>query len=179
MAITIRLHEIGMEIREIKVHPTDSIQILQKEVTGIDQRFIMFKNSILMTSFSFKFFGINDGDDLYVIRAPRKTNDSKKHKVLHNKSKNTHTTVDIGNGNVSIVDKSLIHECARILDLMYIKDERPRLYRRPSVLVTTNSKDEVTNTIPQTQESKATEPSTNCLPIFWPNKKNRLMKENL
>ena len=72
--INVRLHDSEEETKIICINPNDSVQVLVNSVKGDDRRFLFYKGGILMTAFSFKFFKISDGDDIYVLR----TSNSKK-----------------------------------------------------------------------------------------------------
>jgi hypothetical protein len=177
--ITIRLHTSNKDTRDIVVHPSDPIKVLDQEVKGNEKRFIMFNGNILMTSFSFKFFGVKDGDHLYVLRAPRKQQkQSQKTKNLVQSLKNTYSLVKMGNDNVEIIDRSALRECIRLLDLMYIRDEsRPFSHRRAP------QEEEIADQDPPKQQTvecgRPIEPSTGSLPIFWSNRKTRMLRPKM
>lgn len=177
--ITIHLHMSGTDVRDVVVHPGDQIQVLDQEVKGEDKRYIIFNNNILLTSFSFKFFGIKDGDHLYVLRAPRNpSRQSQKQKNLLQKAKNAYSFVKMGNDNVEAIDRSAVKECIRLLDLMCMRDEsRPFCGRRAI-----QEKPVVERKAPEQRTpewSRAMEPATKTLPIFWSNRKGRMLQPNL
>jgi len=74
-AITVRLHDQNNNVQEVIVNPNDLIQVLDVNVPGKERRFLYYKGNILMTSFSFKFFNIHDGDDIFILRAHRRKTD--------------------------------------------------------------------------------------------------------
>ncbi|EAY02513.1 hypothetical protein TVAG_020660 [Trichomonas vaginalis G3] len=177
--ITIYLHDANAEVREVTVNKTDCLQVLEDEIKGDDKRFIMYKNALLMMSFSFQFFGIKDGDHLYVLRA--KYNNKKREsvdtsKILAQKQLNNRGRVVLANGSVEIIDKSALLECTRLLDLMYLRDDyMSPASRRGLELPTTDapqSDNGVKSTIPAV---RLTEPSTDVLPIFWTPRHKRLL----
>ena len=171
MSITIRLHEANKEVREVTVNDSEPIQVLQQEVHGEGKKFIVFNRNVLMTAFSFRFFGIKDGDDLYVLRSQHNNKQQKQRKFNGSKSRATHTYIKLANGDVEVVDKSAACECIRLLDLLYMKDE---IRQSPNRRISTYNEEDTDS---QTEQSnmkveivKATEPSTNSLPIFWSNR---------
>ena len=181
MTITIHLHEPNKETHDVTVHPSDAIQVLQQEVQGNDRRFILFNNNILMTSFSFKFFGIKDGDDIYVLRSPKNnTKLNQKKRSTSFKGKNTHSYIKMANGNIEAVDKSAAYECIRLLDLLYIQDQiRPFPNRRLQVSNINEEKTPTNNQEVILEANKRTEPSTESLPIFWSNRKGRSLQSSV
>ena len=167
--ITLHLHEPNKPTRDVCVCRNDPIQVLQNEVKGNDKRYVLYKRSILMTSFSFKYFGINDGDDLYVVHMPqnkgRRVSNNNLMKILKKR-------ISLPSGEVEI-DRTAVQECVRLMDLMYIRDEfRPKVFRESIVENTSNEKKETQRTV--YKENQATEPSTECLPIFWENRRRLL-----
>ena len=181
MTITVRLHEPNKEIREVTVRECDPIQVLQQEVKGDDKRFIMYNRNVLMTAFSFKFFGIKNGADIYVLRSPRNNSTANKQKkVIQNNTRRLHSSIKMPNGEVGTVDKSAACECIRLLDLLYIQDQiRPYPNRRFKL---ENTYEELSHTPKQettVEAPKPTAPSTESLPIFWSNRKGRSMQPSL
>lgn len=172
MSITIRLHEVDKEVRDVTVHECDPIQVLQHEVHGDGKKFIMFNRNVLMTSFSFKFFGIKDGDDVYVLRSPRNNKQQNIRRRLNgSKNKSTHSVIKMANGDVEVIDKSVALECLRLLDLLYIRDEfRPSYNRRAQAYNEENIEPQTAQQQMSVEVVKASEPSTNSLPIFWSNR---------
>lgn len=176
--ITIYLHDVNCPVRELTVRKTDCIQVLQDEVKGDDKRFIMYKNSLLMSSFSFQFFGVKDGDHLYVLRArynnkKRDLTDTPKNNLQ--KQLNNFSRVTLANGNVEVIDKSALLECTRLLDLMYLRDDYipPVARRGPESIAaeTTHTDNDNHTTIPT---GRMTVPSSDVLPIFWTPRHKRL-----
>ena len=53
----------------VTVHPTDSLAVLASCLNGDGRKYVSYKGSFVMTAFTFKFFGIKDGDELCVIRS--------------------------------------------------------------------------------------------------------------
>ncbi|OHT13906.1 hypothetical protein TRFO_15785 [Tritrichomonas foetus] len=88
-SISIRLHLPNHETTIATVRSDDTISVLNKYVSGGSPKKIIYKNCLIMTSFSFSFFGIQDGDDLYVVEYPmamKKDVKDKSQKYLKNRS---------------------------------------------------------------------------------------------
>ena len=181
MAITVRLHELNKEPREVTVHESDPIHVLQQEVQGNDKRFILFHRYILNTSFSFKFFKIHDGDDLYVIRSPRNENrQAQKKQILTQKQRMIHSHLKMPNGEVEVIDKTAAFECIRLLDLLSLRDQmRPSLNRQYQLTKTTEEQQHDTGEELVLESNKLKEPATESLPIFWPNRNGRLVQSSI
>ncbi|EAX94394.1 hypothetical protein TVAG_194800 [Trichomonas vaginalis G3] len=171
MQISVFLHDSNNEIKEISVHKTDPVQVLQDEIKGNDKRFIMYKNSLLMTSFSFQFFGIKDGDHLYVLRTKygnKKREMAETSKSLLQMQRSSRCCMILSNNNVEVIDKSALLECTRLLDLMYLRDDylSPASRRGPEIMASdasqaSNSSKSIIPTV------RLNEPSSEVLPIFW------------
>jgi hypothetical protein len=66
--ITITLHDGDVSTQRITVAVKDPIQILHDHITPGGRRLIIHRGSVIMTGFSFQHHGVQDGDELHVIR---------------------------------------------------------------------------------------------------------------
>jgi hypothetical protein len=108
-SITITLHDGEAPPQCVTVNVMDSIQTIHNHIpTGV-RRLILFQGSLLLTGFSFKYHGIKEGDDLYVIRPNPSL---KRHQNVGN-----HRSLSTKRfGRVHNVD-ALLREASRLSDL--------------------------------------------------------------
>ena len=65
--IRIQLYSSNSSPKLIDVDPNDSLKILEPYYETIGQMFLCHNNSVVFSSFSFKFLGIKDNDIIYAI----------------------------------------------------------------------------------------------------------------
>jgi hypothetical protein len=66
--IMITVHDGEAPAQRTTASVTDPIQVLSSSVPGGTHRLIVFRGYVLMAGFTFKFHGIKDGDDVYIVR---------------------------------------------------------------------------------------------------------------
>lgn len=80
--ITLSLHDGSRPVVHVTVSPTDPVQVLNAYVDGAGPKLLMYNYSLIMTTFTFSFYGITDGSDLFVVRRTETRNTMKSHHTI-------------------------------------------------------------------------------------------------
>ena len=157
--ITINLH-LGSEIRTVTVDCHDTSSVLEDFLPGEEQHTFYFRNIPIHPEFTFKWFGITDGTDIYVDSQPScksmKSNKFKKSKHASNRS---------------LITNSIPHENAKIKDNFMRKVEgtvmcyRKILHRFTHISANDQPRSSIgePTILPDTPD----QPCTESLPRFW------------
>lgn len=182
-SITVHLHDADKPVKSITVHPSDSLRILDDQITSKGQRVLYCNGSILMPAFSFNFLNVQDGDHVFVVR-PKETNFnndqnlqkqrmkpdlhtsfqmSKKLKRMTDNTRNHNKTLKMLGGT------SILHEASRLADLSKIQldsnllTQYYNLQQRSEDYIQKEKPKEVSQIILQ----PPTSPSSEALPLLW------------
>ena len=160
--------------KRITVNPYDCIQVLDSIVKEGGKRYILYKNQLIMTGFTFKFYGMKDGDKLFVVRTqkqlPNISTQNLTNIKLQTKQNEANRRFLITQNFSPDYNYPLVLELNRLVDQMFNKAEFKRI-TNPKFL---KAFDEI---YPKKQRKPnpvrlkfcpIDHPSTEELPVFWP-----------
>ena len=182
-SITVFLHDADKPIQSIIVRPSDSLRILDEQISTKGQRVLFCNGMILMPAFSFQFLNVHDGDHVFVIRpkeAKAITNQSlQKHRLKHDHNSSSSLTHNLkkNTDNLYHHDRplellggaSILHEASRLADLAKAQFDSNllthyyNLQQKSEDNIQKNKPKEVSQIIIQ----PATNPSSEALPLLW------------
>ena len=174
-SISIHLFDSDGSRKKVSVCIYDPVQVLDSVVKKGGRRYIIYKNQLIMTRFSFKFYDIKDGDSLFIVRMKNKIS------KISNQNENSFET-GLKNNEAQRryllsqnfppdYNHSLVVELNRLVDQMFRKAEFKRIANQSFL--------EAFDLIyPKTEKKKKDIPLKYCpsehpnneeLPIFWSN----------
>ncbi|KAK8841177.1 hypothetical protein M9Y10_027377 [Tritrichomonas musculus] len=181
-SISIFLHDMDNSIQSIIVRPSDSLRILDEQITTKGQRVLFCNGMILMPAFSFQYLNIHDNDHIFVIRpkeskmkavqAPQKHRMNKDHHSLTMSQQLKRIT-----DNASYHDRSLnllgsssiLHEASRLADLSKAQFDSNLLTHYYNLQQ--KSEDNIQRAKPKEVSQiilqPPTSPSSEALPLLW------------
>ena len=161
--LTLRLHD-GPCVQDVHVDSRDMVQVLEKLATGTDRRFIMHKGKLLMTSFSFQFYNIKDGDNIYILRGKQRQETKTKQQAKDKRMKR-----DFLVQCDKTHEQDLAREATRLIDLVAMQiDGNENVYRHYARIAKINAERDSQDKIQLTEECVSLqEPSKDMLPVFW------------
>ena len=155
--IRIILHNTDSPTVTVDVDPNSAIQVLGKHIPGKSAKFLLYKNTLISDIFTFGFYGIKDGDNIYVVREMEEPPPKLKPHYFSDYNKLSPK---------SEITTDLSREGMRLLDLAKMRCEiSPKhLFSPQDQLYLSLS----SQAVPQTNTCySATEPSTSSLPPPW------------
>ena len=148
----LNLFEEGKEKKEIIVQPSESIKVLTQMIDENDKRFVYYRGFFLNTAFSFKFYHIKDGDNIYILKSLSKNNIKVQNKIEQ----------DLNTSSIYL-------EISRLNDIKYTQIDRFNIKNKKKQnvknLFSNFEKDLIFNI--NFEPLKA--PSTSVLPKCWAN----------
>lgn len=186
--ITLALHDGTRPVRRVTVSPTDPVHVLSAYVDGSGPKMLMYNYSLIMTSFTFSYYGITDDSDLFVVRRTEASNTMKGHRsnesCMRLMRKGCFTSITLApcmdKESVNILlyekfrkyipDNSIIKEESRLQDLHNARLEMlPSAYQNEINEVSTYNQKYLTqrNYKLNLETNKGLEPSTDALPKCW------------
>lgn len=182
-SITVFLHDADKPIQSITVQPSDSLRILDDQITTKGQRVLFCNGMILMPAFSFQFLNVQDGDHVFVIR-PKETKINNNQNLQKQRIKQDHhATLQLSkklkkitdnasyhNGSMELFgNSSILHEASRLADLAKTQYESNFLTRYYNLQQ--KSEDSIKKIKPkevsQVLLQQPTSPSSEALPLLW------------
>lgn len=181
--ISIILHDGDRPAQSVTVHLSDSLRVLDDQISAKGQRLLFSNGSLLMPSFSFNYFNMHSGDHVFVVRpqdSHLNTKQIKKQKENWSGLSTTHNyrqylnivknTQSSANKHLKLLGgSSLIHEAARLSDL-----EAEQLESKYSKYVhnmqTEDEQKQPEKSISETiifPNENIRQPSSSALPILW------------
>ena len=167
--ITVNLHDPDRGTINVTVQPTDAVNVLARHVAVGGRRLLCYKGSAVMTAFTFQFFGINNGDDIYVVKLKKPAAVRDRDYFNHNVKKK-HKMRKMMPLSGTCFSPARVHgivkEAARLMDIVANRCE----WQRPKVF--SQREDPLINLLTPAAEptsigASLTAPSTEALPMFW------------
>jgi hypothetical protein len=115
-SITVNVHDGDAPTQHNTVAATDPIHKLHTCIPGGSRRLIVFKGYVRMVGFTFKYHGIKDGDDLYVVR-PKSHPKAAHQSPSHGSTLQNRVFSEIYSKSKEVGTLSLIREAGRLTDL--------------------------------------------------------------
>jgi len=160
-AITLNVRAPGAAPQAVTVCPLDAVQTLVDRLPPGGRRYVVCSGSILMPSFSFKFHGVKDGDDVYLVEV-KWTNPTPSQPQIDRSSHHRLFTREVRSGDRQHSHGSLFGKLARICD----RSGQGAFADRQ-----TGAGGEERGPMPWTDlaadRRKAVGPSTDALPTWW------------
>jgi len=158
--IHLTLYDNEREPQTVVVHSNEKVRVLENYMNSKENRYLMHKGLLLMTSFTFKYHGINDGDSICVLKTANK---NQKHESIKPIGKKEYNFGIFAN-------QPIYREISKIIDLVCVKIENsPKLYRKRL-----KKADYAITQIPEMRSGPPTiifeaptAPSKGKLPTFW------------
>jgi hypothetical protein len=151
-SITVTLHDGAGPTQRITVGVMNPVQILQDHIPAGGRRLIAYRGSLVMAGFSFRYHGVKDGDDLYVVRprAALKSPRPMRPGIYLSDAR-----------DVGAFSSGLLREAARLCDLTdHGRPMRPAMDDEPLRI------SQIHRTVIARSE-EARQPSTEPLPVSW------------
>ena len=172
--ISIYLFDSDGSRRKVTVCIYDCIQVLDSVVKKGGRRFIVYKNQLIMARFTFKFYGVQDGDSLFVVRVKNKNlNFSNQiENTFENGCKNNEAQRRflLSQNFPPNYNHSLVVELNRLVDQMFNKAEFKRIANQSFLQafdLIYPKREKKTKEIPL-RYCPSDHPCKDELPIFWP-----------
>jgi hypothetical protein len=119
-SITVNVHDGDAQTQRITVSATDPIQKLHTCIPGGSRRLIVFNGYVCMVGFTFKYHGIKDGDDVYVVR-PKSHPKAAPQSPYHGSTLQSRAFSEIHSRSKEVGTRSLIREAGRLADLSQLR----------------------------------------------------------
>jgi hypothetical protein len=114
--IVINLHDSAGSVQRIRVNETDPIQILEQHIPLQSRQWIVFRGSVLMPGFSFRYHGLGDSEDVYVCR-PSVRSETPRTSIGHMHADVRSAGDQLRGGTTRTSPRSILLELARLVDI--------------------------------------------------------------
>jgi hypothetical protein len=163
-SITIKLHDGEGSTQRITVNVMDPIKIIQNYIPAGGCRWILFQGSLILGGFSFKYHGIKDDDDLYIVRPKcslKSSHNARNHGLLSTRRSTSRKRIF---GKFHDVDP-LLREVSRLSDLT---DRRLLIQTPPLEILDDQTSVQLPNDLKTILDETAVSdgPNTEPLPIY-------------
>lgn len=168
--LSLYVHDCDGTCQEIHVSPHDQIKRLDSNVKDGQKRNVVFDNHLIVGEFSFQFYGIKNGDHIYLLPNRQPKAISVGSAFLPERFNEAQKRFNMAQGFHPDSDHSLVLESVRLKDQYFNKIES-NFYLNRAVMTRSFETERVPSHIKVSKKfadiKKLTSPSTTALPKFW------------
>ncbi|EAX99614.1 hypothetical protein TVAG_215140 [Trichomonas vaginalis G3] len=167
---TLYLHDTDGNTQEIVVSPSDPIKRLDINFKNGQRPHIIFDNHLIVSDFTFSFYGIKNGDHLYLMPNTTGKSNQMTSPFLPERFNEAQKRFNMAQSFHPESDHSFVLESVRLKDQYFNKIES-NYYLNRAVMARTFEAEQTVRKIKHTKLitdfKKLSKPSTTALPKFW------------